>query len=213
MTSNKNMKKILFAGVFGCVVAGTAFAGLDEVVRDAKRGEKSAQQELSSRYVSGNEVVKDDVFSEQWRLRSNPTMSATGGGNALAALEAKRAVAALKTDVSTAPKSTPKKAEEKSSTFVRFSSKPASVQKSVPAKKEKTPARVEVVAEEETEEAVVQVDDFQMLLRAASQGNSKALQRFRTEADLANRLKAYAQTPEGKRDPFVREVIKRLRNK
>lgn len=203
MTPNKTMKKLILACALACF-AGTAFAGIAEIARDAKAGKKSAQKQLSARYANGNEVVKDDLLSEQWLLRADKNLNAKSGGNALELLQKKRA----------------EEAGEKSP-----ESKKSTGAKSEAAKPQKPPraVRTEDVDEsapeedviEETEEVAeapnVSVDDFHRLLRAASQGNRLALQRFQTDATMRNRLVAYARTPEGRRNPFVQETIRRLK--
>lgn len=167
MSSNPNQKK-QFALIFALAVfSGTAFAGIDEIARDAKRGKKNAQLQLSAHYQTGDEVVRDELLAEQWLLRSDVKISVRSAGNALAALQAKRGIKAVKTEVPSP----------------------------------------QGVRENTSERAFLQ------LLRSAAQGQPAALQRFRSDENLRKVLQSYAQTPEGKRDPFVREVIKRLRNK
>lgn len=224
MTSDKLMKKLMLACALTCV-AGTMFAGIAETTRDAKGGKKSAQQELAGRYANGNEVVKDRVLSEQWFLRADKNLSAKFGGDALAALRAKQAKEGGNPETATPEKVNlkPAKAESKVSKMFgnflsSFQSGDAEAEADAVDERQSAPGQAPTVSEEieetedaEPEEAVVRVDDFQRILRAASQGNSLALRRFRTDENLANRLKAYARTPEGKRNPFVREVIIRLK--
>lgn len=218
MTSDKTIlrKMILTAALAG--FAGTALAGIEEIAHDANRGKDDAQKQLAARYASGNEVVKDDLLSEQWLLRADPNMSAKSGGNALAALQAKQEKESGKAEPEKPKKVAPKQAKEepKASTpfgnfLPAFSLGASKAEPEAATPKQSVPAEIEEANEVEAEEPAVQVDDFQRLLRAASQGNRLALQRFRTDAELANRLKTYAQTPEGKRNPFVREVITRLK--
>ena len=200
---------ILTAALAG--FAGTAFAGIEEIAHDANRGKDDAQKQLAARYASGNEVVKDDLLSEQWLLRADPNMSAKSGGNALAALQAKESG---KAEPEKPKKVAPKQAKEEpkaSTPFGNFLPAFSLGASKAATPKQSVPEEIEEADEAEAEEPAVQVDDFQRLLRAASQGNRLALQRFRTDAELANRLKTYAQTPEGKRNPFVREVITRLK--
>lgn len=197
MTQDKTIKQVIFACALACF-AGTAFAGVKEISRDANRGDESAQKQLAARYASGNEVVKDDVLSEQWLLRADKTMSAQSCGNALEVLQEKWAEKPDGKPAVAAPKLT-------------FKEGKSVVKKNIPEKSEKVKRRFPAESETVSEEPEVQIDDFQRLLRAASQGNRLALQRFQTDAAMRNRLVNYARTAEGKRNPFVTETIRRLK--
>ena len=173
----KYSKKILISLAFACFAAGTLSAApaesLGATVRGANRGDADSQKQLAARYASGHEVVKDDVLAEQWNLRADPKLSAKLGGNALAALQCRRAADAPK---------------------------PAPAQAETPAAKKTAPAKPE------TSEA-----EFRLLLRRASQGDSAALKKFREDSALRARLNNYAQTPEGRRNPFVDAVKRKIK--
>lgn len=180
---------------------------LEEIARKANRGDKQSQEQLAARYASGNEVVKDEILSEQWLLRANPKMSPTSGGNANASIQKKKeekaaaekqraqktAVAAQAQKPAAAP--TPAAASSKAATPA--AEKPAgdSAEANAPATPAAQPKR----------------DDFHLILRKASQGDRAALNKIRSDAALRRRFDAYAKTPEGKRNPFVREVQNRLK--
>ena len=190
--------------------AGTVFAGTEETTQDAMAGKESAQRELAARYASGNDVVKDALLSEQWLLRADSKMSARSGGDALAALRKNQgsvlaqAEATEIRDVQQSPKKV--KAVHK---------KPDLPPKTGSSKAPAPEARVANVTrgKEAVAQRGVELDDFQTLLRAASQGNRMALEKFRTDLTMRNRLQSYAKSPSGKRDPFVPEVLKRLKSK
>ena len=184
---------------------------MDEIAKKANAGDKSAQRDVARRYETGNKLVKDEALSEQWALRADENLSATSGGNALAPLQEKRAEEARKNT------------ERESASRQEYASemKPES---GVPAKKWRAPqydsgvkkqAKPSRTAAARTQDAgetsTVQVDDFQKLLRAASQGNKFALQRFQTDAEMKAQLTDYAKTPEGKKNPFVQETLRRLK--
>lgn len=90
MISDKTIIKRIGFIVALTAFTGTALAGITDIARDAKNGDESAQRQLSNRYVSGSEVVKDDLLAEQWLLRSDPNRSASSGGDALRKLQEKR---------------------------------------------------------------------------------------------------------------------------
>lgn len=154
---------------------------LREITEKAYRGDKDAQKKLAARYAAGNEVVKDEILSEQWNLRADPKLSA-GAASVAKPVTAKQPA---KTMASTAPLAA----------------------KTVPANAQKTAATGTKTARAA---AGTPTNDFQLLLRRAAQGDRAALSKFRTDAALRKRLADYAKTQEGKRNPFVREVISRL---
>ena len=190
----KYSKKILISLAFACFAAGTLSAApaesLGATVRGANRGDADSQKQLAARYASGHEVVKDDVLAEQWNLRADPKLSAKIGGNALAALQRRRAADAPKPEPAQAETPTAKK------------SAPAPV----PAKPAAAASEASAPAKPETSEA-----EFRLLLRRASQGDSAALKKFREDSALRARLNNYAQTPEGRRNPFVDAVKRKIK--
>lgn len=207
MISDKTIIKRIGFIVALTAFTGTALAGITDIARDAKNGDESAQRQLSNRYVSGSEVVKDDLLAEQWLLRSDPNRSASSGGDALRKLQEKRDKSGEKNG------GLGVKIENVSATaVVRTDSvsrhrTPTSGKNSL-RKKDRSVSR-EVPKEEKP---VAHGDDFQRLLRAASQGNRLALQRFKSDAGMKNRLESYAETPEGKKNPFVSETLRHLKN-
>lgn len=195
----KYSKKILISLAFACFAAGTLSAApaesLGATVRGANRGDADSQKRLAARYASGHEVVKDDVLAEQWNLRADPKLSAKIGGNALAALQRRRAA--------DAPKPEPAQAETPAA------KKPVPAKKAapgVPAKPAAAAPEASAPAKPETSEA-----EFRLLLRRASQGDSAALKKFREDSALRARLNNYAQTPEGRRNPFVDAVKRKIK--
>ncbi|MGN0884444.1 MAG: hypothetical protein ACI4P6_04505 [Candidatus Spyradosoma sp.] len=195
----KYSKKILISLAFACFAAGTLSAApaesLGATVRGANRGDADSQKRLAARYASGHEVVKDDVLAEQWNLRADPKLSAKIGGNALAALQRRRAA--------DAPKPEPAQAETPAA------KKPVPAKKAapgVPAKPAAAASEASAPAKPETSEA-----EFRLLLRRASQGDSAALKKFREDSALRARLNNYAQTPEGRRNPFVDAVKRKIK--
>lgn len=195
----KYSKKILICLAFACFAAGTLSAApaesLGATVRGANRGDADSQKRLAARYASGHEVVKDDVLAEQWNLRADPKLSAKIGGNALAALQRRRAA--------DAPKPEPAQAETPAA------KKPVPAKKAapgVPAKPAAAAPEAPAPAKPETSEA-----EFRLLLRRASQGDSAALKKFREDSALRARLNNYAQTPEGRRNPFVDAVKRKIK--
>lgn len=210
------------APVSSAAVKSASEVKLENIAYKANRGDKKAQEQLAARYASGNGVVKDDVLSEQWLLRADPKKSPTSGGNANASIQKKNAEkaaaekeAAAKAKTSaqasaknagggntakTAPKKTTGTSPEDTSKFhlgekSEAQAAPASAAKTAPAASPKPKAR----------------DDFQLILRRASQGDRAALNRIRNDAETRRKFAAYAKTPEGKRNPFVREVLNRLK--
>ena len=202
----KYSKKILISLAFACFAAGTLSAApaesLGATVRGANRGDADSQKQLAARYASGHEVVKDDVLAEQWNLRADPKLSAKLGGNALAALERRRAA--------DAPKPAPAQAETPAAKKTIPAPVPAKkAAPGVPAKPDaqtRKPAAAPAPAKPETSEA-----EFRLLLRRASQGDSAALKKFREDSALRARLNNYAQTPEGRRNPFVDAVKRKIK--
>lgn len=195
----KYSKKIQISLAFACFAAGTLSAApaesLGATVRGANRGDADSQKQLAARYASGHEVVKDDVLAEQWNLRADPKLSAKLGGNALAALQRRRAA--------DAPKPAPAQAETPAAKKTVPAPVPAKkAAPGVPAK----PAAAPAPAKPETSEA-----EFRLLLRRASQGDSAALKKFREDSALRARLNNYAQTPEGRRNPFVDAVKRKIK--
>lgn len=178
---------------------------LGEIARKATRGDKRSQEQLAARYASGNEVVKDDILSEQWLLRANPKMSPTSGGNANASIQKKQAekAAAEKQAQVAAEKA---KAAQAQKTAVAAAAKTVPSAKKAPASAPGAKAAADVPAAQ-----TQQPDDFQMLLRKASQGDRAALNKIRNDAATLRQFKIYAKTPEGSRNPFVREVQNRLK--
>lgn len=193
----KYSKKILISLAFACFAAGTLSAApaesLGATVRGANRGDADSQKQLAARYASGHEVVKDDVLAEQWNLRADPKLSAKLGGNALAALQRRRAA--------DAPKPAPAQAETPAAKKTVPAKPAAQTQKPADAAPE-----APVPAKPETSEA-----EFRLLLRRASQGDSAALKKFREDSALRARLNNYAQTPEGRRNPFVDAVKRKIK--
>lgn len=206
----KYSKKILISLAFACFAAGTLSAApaesLGATVRGANHGDADSQKQLAARYASGREVVKDDVLAEQWNLRADPKLSAKLGGNALAALERRRAA--------DAPKPAPAQAETPAAKKTAPAPVPAKkAAPGVPAKPDAQTRKPAVAASEapapakpETSEA-----EFRLLLRRASQGDSAALKKFREDSALRARLNNYAQTPEGRRNPFVDAVKRKIK--
>ena len=191
--------------------AGTVLSGTEETAQEAMAGKESAQRELAARYASGNDVVKDALLSEQWMLRADSKMSARSGGEALAALRKKQGSALGQAERETAlrdVRQSPKKVKA-------VHKKPDLAPKTGSSKAPAPEARVANVTrgKETVAHRGVELDDFQVLLRAASQGNRMALEKFRTDVTMRNRLQSYAKSPSGKRDPFVPEVLKRLKSK
>lgn len=206
----KYSKKILISLAFACFAAGTLSAApaesLGATVRGANRGDADSQKQLAARYASGHEVVKDDVLAEQWNLRADPKLSAKLGGNALAALQRRRAA--------DAPKPAPAQAETPAAK--KTAPAPVPAKKAAPGVPAKPAAQTQkpadaapeapVPAKPETSEA-----EFRLLLRRASQGDSAALKKFREDSALRARLNNYAQTPEGRRNPFVDAVKRKIK--
>lgn len=197
----KYSKKILISLAFACFAAGTLSAApaesLGATVRGANRGDADSQKQLAARYASGHEVVKDDVLAEQWNLRADPKLSAKLGGNALAALQRRRAA--------DAPKPAPAQAETPAAKKTVPAKKAAPGVPAKPAAQTRKPAAA-APAKPETSEA-----EFRLLLRRASQGDSAALKKFREDSALRARLNNYAQTPEGRRNPFVDAVKRKIK--
>lgn len=199
----KYSKKILISLAFACFAAGTLSAApaesLGATVRGANRGDADSQKRLAARYASGHEVVKDDVLAEQWNLRADPKLSAKIGGNALAALQRRRAA--------DAPKPEPAQAETPAAKRTVPAPVPAKkAAPGVPAKPAAAASEASAPAKPETSEA-----EFRLLLRRASQGDSAALKKFREDSALRARLNNYAQTPEGRRNPFVDAVKRKIK--
>ena len=199
----KYSKKILISLAFACFAAGTLSAApaesLGATVRGANRGDADSQKQLAARYASGREVVKDDVLAEQWNLRADPKLSAKLGGNALAALQRRRAA--------DAPKPAPAQAETPAAKKTVPAKKAAPGVPAKPAAQTRKPAAAAPApAKPETSEA-----EFRLLLRRASQGDSAALKKFREDSALRARLNNYAQTPEGRRNPFVDAVKRKIK--
>lgn len=199
----KYSKKILISLAFACFAAGTLSAApaesLGATVRGANRGDADSQKQLAARYASGHEVVKDDVLAEQWNLRADPKLSAKLGGNALAALQRRRAA--------DAPKPAPAQAETPAAKKTVPAPVPAKkAAPGVPAKPAAAAPEAPAPAKPETSEA-----EFRLLLRRASQGDSAALKKFREDSALRARLNNYAQTPEGRRNPFVDAVKRKIK--
>ena len=205
----KYSKKILISLAFACFAAGTLSAApaesLGATVRGANRGDADSQKQLAARYASGHEVVKDDVLAEQWNLRADPKLSAKLGGNALAALQRRRAA--------DAPKPAPAQAETPAAK--KTAPAPVPAKKAAPSAPAKPAAQTQkpaaapeasAPAKPETSEA-----EFRLLLRRASQGDSAALKKFREDSALRARLNNYAQTPEGRRNPFVDAVKRKIK--
>ena len=205
----KYSKKILISLAFACFAAGTLSAApaesLGATVRGANRGDADSQKRLAARYASGHEVVKDDVLAEQWNLRANPKLSAKIGGNALAALQRRRAADAPK----------PEPAQAETPTAKKPVPAPVPAKKAAPGVPAKPDAQTRkpaaapeasAPAKPETSEA-----EFRLLLRRASQGDSAALKKFREDSALRARLNNYAQTPEGRRNPFVDAVKRKIK--
>lgn len=206
----KYSKKILISLAFACFAAGTLSAApaesLGATVRGVNRGDADSQKQLAARYASGHEVVKDDVLAEQWNLRADPKLSAKLGGNALAALQRRRAA--------DAPKPAPAQAETPAAK--KTAPAPVPAKKAAPGVPAKPDAQTQkpadaapeapVPAKPETSEA-----EFRLLLRRASQGDSAALKKFREDSALRARLNNYAQTPEGRRNPFVDAVKRKIK--
>ena len=206
----KYSKKILISLAFACFAAGTLSAApaesLGATVRGANRGDADSQKQLAARYASGHEVVKDDVLAEQWNLRADPKLSAKLGGNALAALQRRRAA--------DAPKPAPAQAETPAAK--KTAPAPVPAKKAAPGVPAKVAAQTQkpaaasseapAPAKPETSEA-----EFRLLLRRASQGDSAALKKFREDSALRARLNNYAQTPEGRRNPFVDAVKRKIK--
>lgn len=201
----KYSKKILISLAFACFAAGTLSAApaesLGATVRGANRGDADSQKQLAARYASGHEVVKDDVLAEQWNLRADPKLSAKLGGNALAALQRRRAADA------------PKPAQAETPAAKKTVPAPVPAKKAAPgvpakpaAQTRKPAAAAPAPAKPETSEA-----EFRLLLRRASQGDSAALKKFREDSALRARLNNYAQTPEGRRNPFVDAVKRKIK--
>lgn len=184
---------------------------MDEIAKKANAGDKLAQRDVARRYETGNKLVKDEVLSEQWALRADENLSATSGGNALAPLQEKRAEEARKNaerESVSRQKYAPKK---KSESGVPAKEWRAS-QRDNGVKKQAKPSRTaSSVPQDDGKASTVQVDDFQRILRAASQGNKLALRRFQTDAEMKARLADYAKTPEGEKNPFVQETLHRLK--
>lgn len=202
----KSSKKILISLAFACFAAGTLSAApaesLGATVRGANRGDADSQKQLAARYASGHEVVKDDVLAEQWNLRADPKLSAKLGGNALAALERRRAADAPKPAPAQAETPAAKKTVPAKKAAPGVPAKPAAQTQKPAAAASEAPAP----AKPETSEA-----EFRLLLRRASQGDSAALKKFREDSALRARLNNYAQTPEGRRNPFVDAVKRKIK--
>ena len=181
-----------------------------EIAKDAKAGKSAAQREVAARYASGNKLVKDEVLAEQWRIREDSSLSAAGGGNALLSLQKKRATEAEKSE---------RAQNERNRTFENSSTENSEnnvVAKHSDAKvsahaRARSVSHVPATTGKPENATPVQPDEFQKVLRAASQGNRLALERFRTDAEMRERLTEYAKTPEGKHSPFVREVMNKLK--
>lgn len=202
----KYSKKILISLAFACFAAGTLSAApaesLGATVRGANRGDADSQKQLAARYASGHEVVKDDVLAEQWNLRADPKLSAKLGGNALAALQRRRAADAPKPAPAQAETPAAKKSVPAKKAAPGVSAKPDAQTRKPAAAVPEAPAP----AKPETSEA-----EFRLLLRRASQGDSAALKKFREDSALRARLNNYAQMPEGRRNPFVDAVKRKIK--
>lgn len=202
----KSSKKILISLAFACFAAGTLSAApaesLGATVRGVNRGDADSQKQLAARYASGHEVVKDDVLAEQWNLRADPKLSAKLGGNALAALQRRRAADAPKPAPAQAETPAAKKTVPAKKAAPGVPAKPAAQTQKPAAAASEAPAP----AKPETSEA-----EFRLLLRRASQGDSAALKKFREDSALRARLNNYAQTPEGRRNPFVDAVKRKIK--
>lgn len=184
---------------------------MDEIAKKANAGDKSAQRDIARRYETGNKLVEDEVLSEQWALRADENLRATSGGNALAALREKRAEEARKSTERESV-SRQKYASKMEPESGDSSQKWRVSQRNNGVKPQAKPSRtVSSVSQDAGETSTVQVDDFQKVLRAASQGNKFALQRFQTDAEMKTQLADYAKTPEGKKNPFVQETLRRLK--
>ena len=191
--------------------AGTVFAGTEETAQEAMAGKESAQRELAARYASGNDVVKDALLSEQWQLRADSKMSARSGGEALAALRKKLGSALVQVEKDT----TVRDVQQSPKKVKAVHKKPDLAPKTGSSKAPAPEARVANITrgKETVAQRGVELDDFQVLLRAASQGNRMALEKFRTDVTMRNRLLSYVKSASGKRDSFVSEVLKRLKSK
>lgn len=222
--TTKLPRKILFLIVLGSLVpalCGCKTAAratkqpteltMDEIAKKANAGDKSAQRDIARRYATGNKLVKDEVLSEQWALRADENLRATSGGNALAALREKRAEEAGKNAGSESVSRQKYAPKKKSESGVPAQKRQVS-QRDNGVKKQSKPSRATASGTQGAgETSTVQVDDFQRILRAASQGNKLALQRFQTDAEMKAQLADYAKTPEGKKNPFVQETLRRLK--
>lgn len=217
-------RKILFLIVLGSLVPALCGCNtaprvskrsqentMDEIVKKANAGDKSAQRDIARRYATGNKLVKDEVLSEQWALRADENLRATSGGNALAALREKRAEEAEK-NAGSESVSRQKYAPKKKSESGVPAKKWRAAESGNGVKTQAEPSRAAASGTQDAgETSTVQVDDFQRILRAASQGNKLALQRFQTDAEMKAQLADYAKTPEGKKNPFVQETLRRLK--
>lgn len=198
-------------------VKSAAEVKLENIAYKANRGDKKAQEQLAARYASGNDVVKDDILSEQWLLRADPKKSPTSGGNANASIQKKNAEKAAAEKEAAAKTKTSAQASAKNASSGNAAKKAAGNSPDATSKfylGEKSEAQAAPAAEKTAPAAAPKPkarDDFQLILRRASQGDRAALNKIRNDAETRRKFAAYAKTPEGKRNPFVREVLNRLK--
>ena len=76
---NLTIEKTLFVAILGLLplcgcVNETLVPPQDmiELRNKAKKGDKSAQRNISERYATGNTLVQDEVLAEQWAMRASP---------------------------------------------------------------------------------------------------------------------------------------------
>lgn len=177
----------------------------------AKKGDKSAQRNISERYATGNTLVKDEVLAEQWAMRASPTMSTTTGGNALAVLQGR-----LEDDATAAKTTAPAAGTAKPSAPVAVSQKSVPVTR--PEKRTENPNTARVASAQTKPQTATPVsaqriseEDFHWTIRAASQGNRSALKKLQPGTPMRAKLESYARTAEGRKNPFVAEVMKKLK--
>lgn len=181
-----------------------------ELRNKAKKGDKSAQRNISERYATGNTLVQDEVLAEQWAMRASPTMSTTTGGNALAVLQGSRG------NDATAAKTTAPAGTAKPSAPVAVSQKSVPVTR--PEKRTENPNTSRVASAQTKPQTATPVpaqriseEDFHWTIRAASQGNRSALKKLQPGTPMRAKLESYARTAEGRKNPFVAEVMKKLK--
>lgn len=214
---NLTIEKTLFVAILGLLplcgcVNETLVPPQDmiELRNKAKKGDKSAQRNISERYATGNTLVQDEVLAEQWAMRASPTMSTTTGGNALAVLQGSRG------NDATAAKTTAPAGTAKPSAPVAVSQKSVPVTR--PEKRTENPNTSRVASAQTKPQTATPVpaqriseEDFHWTIRAASQGNRSALKKLQPGTPMRAKLESYARTAEGRKNPFVAEVMKKLK--